>query len=345
MAYSLTDLANQFGCHIAGDPDTKIFKVCTLRPGVTGGISFLANRRYGKYLAKTNASAVIVKQADVKHCPVPALIHENPYACYARIATYLTQESDAIKSSIHPSAVIHETVNIGNNVSIGSYVVIEGNVTIGDNSYIGSGCVLSKNVNIGEGAYLHSNITIYRDCYIGKRALIHAGVVIGADGFGFAWDNDQWVKVPQLGGVTIGDDVEIGANTTIDRGTIDNTIIGNGVKLDNQVQIAHNVKLGDNSAIAACVGIAGSTVIGRRCVVGGMVGISGHIELVDDVHITARSGVSNSIKSPGRYSSGVFLLEYSMRWKRNMVRFSQLDDMAKQLKNLERSLNSADQSN
>lgn len=334
MAFRLSDLADRFNCDIVGDPATEITSVCTLQDGNNGGISFLANRKYRKHLPDTNASAVILRRSDVDQCPVPALVHDNPYACYARIAAYIASPSSVV-ASVHPSAIIHERAQIGDDVFIGPHVVIDENTRIGDGAYIGPGCVLSANVRLGDNAYLHSNITVYEGCEIGHRARIHAGVVIGADGFGIAQDEGIWIKVPQLGRVIIGDDVEIGASTTIDRGAIEDTVIGNGVKLDNQIQIGHNVHLGDHTAIAGCVGVAGSAVIGRRCTIGAMTLVLGHLELADDVHITAQSLVTKSLPKPGVYSSGTPLQDNAV-WKRNFTRFGQLDDMAKRLKNLER---------
>lgn len=342
MAYRLRDLANRFQCRLIGDTETEIHSVCTLQQGKSGGISFLANRKYAKHLASTQASAVILRASDASNSPVPVLIHENPYACYARVAQYISAVESAA-SSVHASAVIASASRIAGNVTIGPNVVIGNDVTIAEGCYIGPGCTLSDGVSIGRDSHLHSNITVYKDCIIGERALIHAAVVIGADGFGIAQDQGEWVKVPQLGRVVIGDDVEIGASTTVDRGAIDDTVIGNGVKLDNQIQIGHNVRLGDHTAIAGCVGVAGSAVIGQRCTIGAMTLVLGHLELVDDVHITAQSLVTKSINTPGVYSSGT-PLQHNAAWKRNFTRFGQLDDMARRLKKIERQVNPDDAS-
>lgn len=336
MAYLLSDLAEHAGCRLKGDPLIEIDRVCTLYDGKAGGITFLANRKYARYLETTKASAVILRSDDASSCPVAALIHDNPYVCYARVAGYISRstDDDAAIGEIHPSAVVHEFSKVGEGVTLGANVVIGANVSIGNNSHIGPGCVISDDVVIGESVNLHSGVTIYKQCVLGRNVLVHAGVVIGSDGFGIAQDEGKWVKVPQLGRVIIGDNVEIGASTTIDRGAIEDTIIGDGVKLDNQIQIGHNVRIGEHTAIAGCTGIAGSAEIGRRCTIGGMGLILGHLKIADDVHLTAQSMVTKSIATAGVYSSGT-PLQTNARWKRNFARFTQLDDMAKRLKKLE----------
>ncbi len=336
MAYLLGDLAEYADCRLKGNPSIEIDKVCTLYDGKAGGITFLANRKYARYLKTTRASAVILRSDDASSCPVATLIHDNPYVCYARVAGYISH-NDTVTKEIHSSAVIHDTSTVGEGVTLGANVVIGANVSIGDNSYIGPGCIISDNVVIGESVNLHSNVTIYKQCVLGCNALIHAGVVIGSDGFGIAQDRGKWIKVPQLGRVIIGDNVEIGASTTIDRGTIEDTIIGDGVKLDNQIQIGHNVRIGEHTAIAGCTGIAGSAEIGCRCTIGGMGLILGHLKIADDVHLTAQSMVTKSIKTVGVYSSGT-PLQTNARWKRNFARFTQLDGIAKRLKKLEQQL-------
>lgn len=336
-SYSLEELAERFDCQVHGAADTRISTVCTLQGGKPEAISFLANPRYSRHLATTQAAAVILKPEDVSKSPVPALVHPNPYACYAKVATLLSHEHRQHVSNIHPSASIHETAVIGENVNIGPNCFIDKKVNIGDNCYIGPNIVISRGAQIGEASVLHSNITIYQDCVIGKHALLHAGVVIGADGFGIAQDKGEWVKVPQLGRVLIGDDVEIGASTTIDRGAIEDTIIENGVKLDNQIQIGHNVHIGAHTAIAGCVGVAGSAVIGKRCTISAMTLVLGHLELADDVHITAQSMVTKTISEPGIYSSGT-PLQPNNQWRRNFTRFGQLDEMAKRLNKLENTI-------
>ena len=337
MPYRLAELAERFDCQLYGDADTLISTVCTLQAGKPEAISFLANTKYSKHLSNTRAAAVILKPEDAGKCPVPALGHNNPYACYARIASILSADSDGPVASVDPAAFVHETAQLGSDVTIAPGTTIEQHATIGDGCYIGPGVVISSGVKLGKNCRLHSNITIYHDCIIGDNAILHAGVVIGADGFGIAQDNGVWIKVPQLGRVVIGDDVEIGASTTIDRGAIEDTVIGNGVKLDNQIQIGHNSQIGDHTAIAGSAGVAGSAVIGKHCTISAAAVVLGHLELVDDVHITACSMVTKSITEPGVYSSGT-PLQANNQWRRNFTRFGQLDDMAKRLNRLEKKI-------
>ena len=337
MPYRLAELAERFGCQLFGDADTLISTVCTLQSGKPEAISFLANPKYHRHLPSTRAAAVILKPQDADKCPVPALGHDNPYACYARIAALLSEDNDEKSAAIHAAAVVHESAVLGKHVIIGPNSIIEQHATIGDGCYIGPGVVISSGVKLGNNCRLHSNITIYHDCIIGENAILHAGVIIGADGFGIAQDNGIWVKVPQLGRVVIGDDVEIGASTSVDRGAIEDTIIGDGVKLDNQIQIGHNVHIGDHTAIAGCVGVAGSAIIGRRCTISAMTLVLGHLELADDVHITAQSMVTKSIPVAGVYSSGT-PLQPNSQWRRNFTRFSQLDDIAKRLGRVEKQI-------
>lgn len=330
-AYRLEYLANRFGCQLYGDPDICITSVCTLQNGKPNAISHLTNPKYSCYMASTKASAVILKAAYAGKYSIPVLVHPNPHACYARVAALLSRENNQQISEIHPSAVIHKTASLGTNVTIGAHCFVGENTTIGDNCYIGPGVTLSAGTQVGAASVLYSNVSVYRDCVIGQRAILHSGVVIGADGFGFAQDNGEWIKVPQLGSVIIGDDVEVGANTTIDRGAIGDTIIEDGVKLDNQVQIGHNVHLGQHTLISGCVGIAGSATIGKHCTIGGGAGINGHIEVADNVHITAKSVVLQSITKPGTYSSGT-PLQPNSRWRRNFVLIGQLNKIIKGLK-------------
>ena len=341
MVYRLAELAERFSCQLAGDGDIQIDSVCTLQNGKQHAITFLANNKYRRYLESTTAAAVIVRDRDREDCPVPCLVHDNPYACYARIAQLLAGNPDTAGTGIHASATVHETASLGSDVIIGPNCYVGEHASIGDGSYLGPGVVVSAGATIGRNCRLHSNISIYHDCVIGDDALIHAGVVIGADGFGIAQDQSVWVKVPQLGRVVIGNNVEIGASTTVDRGAIEDTVIEDGVKLDNQIQIGHNVHIGAHTAIAGCVGIAGSAKIGKHCTVGGMAVVLGHLELADDVHITAQSLVTKTLAEPGVYSSGT-PLQPNAEWKRNFARFRQLDDIAKRLTRIEKQVNKPD---
>ena len=335
MPYQLADLAQQFSCLLQGDGSTIIETVCTLQNGKSNAITFLANPRYRQFLDSTTAGAVILKPEDMSNCPVPCLGHENPYACYARIAQFVSGAKEQRVNEIHPTAVIHETAVLGEGVSIGPCSYVGMGVRIGNNSSIAAGSCIMTNASIGEGSLLHANVTVYHECRVGRNAIVHSGVVIGADGFGIAQDNGEWVKVPQLGKVIIGDNVEIGANTTIDRGAIEDTVLEDGVKLDNQIQIGHNVHIGAHTAMAGCSGVAGSTRIGSGCTIGAAAVVLGHLELADDVHITACSMVTKSIRQAGVYSSGT-PLQSNAAWKRNFTRFGQLDDIAKRLATLEK---------
>lgn len=337
MTLTLGELAERVGGEVSGDGGCIISNVAPLKSAKPGDISFLSDTHFLRYLAKTSASAVILRNKDKDACPVNALVVEDPYVTYAYVAQILCPLSP-FDAGIHPSAEIDNKASVHKTAWIGPNVVIGANTKIAADVYIGPGCVINDNVEIGESSRLTAGVVIYPGTRIGKRSLFHAGAVIGSDGFGFANDNGKWIKIPQLGGVLIGDDVEVGANTTIDRGALEDTVVEDGVKLDNQIQIAHNVRIGAHTAIAACTGIAGSTTIGKRCAIGGGVGIIGHLNIVDDVHITATSFVSKSILKPGVYSSGT-PLESNHQWRKNHVRMKQLDEMARRIKNLEKRMN------
>ncbi len=338
MKYTLGELAKHVSADVKGDASCVIESVGTLQNANATQISFLTNPSYRKQLASSKAGAVIMSATDAENSSINAIVSTNPYATYAKIAALLSP-AEVYESGIDPSAHIMNDTNINESASIAAGVVIESGVTVADSVRIGPGCVLQKNVKIAADSVLTANITVAHGCQIGKRNLIHPGVVIGADGFGQAMDNGSWVKVPQLGSVVIGDDVEIGANTTIDRGAIEDTIIEDNVKLDNQIQIAHNVVIGAHTAIAGCTAIAGSTKIGKHCRIAGMVGIVGHLQIADNVTVTAKSLVSGSIKKAGVYSAGT-PLEPSQKWRKNTVRFKHLDEMAKRLNELEKKLTS-----
>jgi UDP-3-O-[3-hydroxymyristoyl] glucosamine N-acyltransferase len=287
-------------------------------------LSFLANTRYRRQLKVTQATAVVVTEADAAICPVAALIDSNPYLAYARIALLLYPES-AVEPGVHAAAVVAAGARVAASASIGPLSVIEDDVDIGERVQIGPGCIVQRGARIGADSHLVTRVNLYAGVMIGERCILHAGVVVGADGFGFAPDAGTWAKVPQVGSVRIGDDVEIGANTTIDRGAIDDTVVENGVKLDNQIQVGHNVVIGEHTAIAACTGISGSTVIGKRCLIGGMVGFAGHLTIADDVSITGCSLVSASIHNAGTYSSGMPTVE-AYRWRRMVAHLRRLVD-------------------
>lgn len=332
VAWTLGQLAQRIGGQVKGDAGAAISRVAPLLTAQSGDISFLSQPRYRKHLAVTGASAVILSAADVEACPVAALVVDNPSVAYARIAALLNPT--ARQEGIHPAAVVSPASHIHPSAWIGPLCVVEEGVEIGARASLGPGCVIGRNSRVAEDSVLLARVTLCSDSQIGRRVLLHPGVVIGSDGFGYANDNGVWVKIPQLGRVRIGDDVEIGANTTIDRGALDDTVIEDGVKLDNQIQVAHNVRIGAHTAIAACVGIAGSTSIGKRCSIAGGVGIIGHIEIADDVHITGMTMVTKSILQPGVYSSGL-PADLNAVWKKNVVRFRQLESIVQRLKALE----------
>ncbi|MCZ6804670.1 MAG: UDP-3-O-(3-hydroxymyristoyl)glucosamine N-acyltransferase [Proteobacteria bacterium] len=330
MPATLGELSQVSGARLEGDEDCIISSLNTLKLAKEGEISFLSNRHYANQLPQTNASAVILSEEDFKNCPTNSLVSETPYLAYANIAIHLYPKTKR-SGYIDESVVFGSDCNIDSSVSISANVVVGNNVVIHSGTTIGPGCVIENNVEIGENTSLHANVTLCHDVILGRNIILHPGVVIGADGFGLVQEKDQWIKIPQIGSVIIDDNVEVGANSTIDRGAIEATIIGPGVKIDNQVQIGHNVVVGENTAIAGCAGIAGSSVIGKRCMIGGAVSISGHIEITDDVIITGMSGVANSIKSPGVYSSGLPIVTDNRIWRKNIIRFKKLDEIIKKI--------------
>ena len=330
---SLGELATRFGLTLRGDPEIVVQSVATLQGATAGTLSFLANRKYQRHLASTGASAGVVDEASAAACPVAALVAANPYAAYARIAAVLHPSPSAVPG-IHPTAVIDPAARVAASASVAAHVVIEADCDIGDRAVIGAGSYLGQGCRIGADTRLAPRVTLYAGVTIGARGLVHSGAVLGADGFGLAPDRAGWVKVPQVGGVTIGDDVEIGANTTIDRGAIDDTTIGHDVKLDNQIQIGHNVRIGDHTAIAGCVGVSGSTTIGSRCMIGGAVGIAGHLEIADGVVVTGLTLVSRSLTEPGVYSSATPAMEAG-DWRRVVARLRHLDELFDRVRSLE----------
>ena len=330
---TLGELAVRFGLELRGDPDTRIEAVATLREARPGTITFLANPRYRRLLRTTAASAVVLDAATAATCTVAALGGPNPYASFARIASSLHPQP-RIAPGVHASAVVSPGALVAVTAHVGALASIADGCRIGEGAVIGPGCVLGPGATVGPGSRLVARVTLYEGVRIGARCLVHAGVVIGGDGFGVARDEDGWVKVPQLGSVRLGDDVEVGANTTIDRGAIEDTIIEDGVKLDNQIQVGHNVRIGAHTAIAGCSGISGSTTIGKRCLIGGAVGFAGHLEIADDVIVTGLSFVSRSIDRPGVYSSGLPAVEAG-KWRRTVARLQHLDELFDRVRGLE----------
>lgn len=335
---SLESLATALGVEFRGDAKTLIDHLAPLEEAAPGALSFLANQRYHKYLASTRASVVIVRpewQADV---PCAAIIGTNPYLLYARAAALIHPEP-AHQAKVHPSAVVAEDVELPASVFVGPMAVIESGTRLDENVSIGAGVIIGKNCHIGRGSRLMANAVLGDGVILGERVRILPGAVIGADGFGFASDQGRWVNVPQLGGVVIGNDVEIGANTCIDRGSLRDTRIADGVKIDNLVQVAHNVEIDTDTAIAALSGISGSTRIGRGCTMAGSSGLVGHIELADQVHVTGMTMVTHSLHQSGVYSGNV-PATVNAEWRRNMVQLRRLDSLAKRVRQLEKLLQS-----
>jgi UDP-3-O-[3-hydroxymyristoyl] glucosamine N-acyltransferase len=334
MQASLGELATRFGCELVGDPATAVTHVATLANAGPQSLSFLANPAYRDELAKTRAAAVLVRPEDVDACPVAALVSRDPYLTYAQVAAVL-HPPRSFPPGVHASAVVSPSAHIADSASVGPLVVICEHAAVGEGASIGPGAVVGPRCSVGRGTRIHANVTLAEDVRIGERCIVHPGAVIGCDGFGNARSDTGWLKVPQVGGVVIGDDVEIGANTTIDRGAIDDTVIGSGVRLDNLIQIAHNVRIGEHTAMAALSGVSGSTVIGKRCMFAGQSGIVGHISICDDVVIGGATMVSKDIREPGFYTAS-FPAEKDRDWKRKVARFRRLDELVRRVARLEK---------
>lgn len=331
----LDEIVARFGGELIGDGALRVSQVATLENAQADQIAFLANPKYRKQLLATHAGAVILSPAAADVCTRPRIVCGNPYAYFARVAQLLNPQ-EAARPGVHPSSVVETNLLPG--VSVGAGVHIGPDVKIGEGTMIGPGCAIGGGAAIGAGSLLHANVTVYPGCIIGARAIIHSGAVIGADGFGIAREEDgSWTKIPQIGRVIVGDDVEIGANTTIDRGALDDTVIEDGVKLDNQIQIGHNVRIGAHTAMAGCVGIAGSARIGRRCTVGGGAIILGHLTIADDVNISAATLVTRSIAEAGTYT-GAMPFEAHRDWLKNASHLRKLGAMADKIRELEQRL-------
>jgi len=333
MQYTLSELAEQTGAGLSGPGDVIIERVADISVGEPGSIVFVSNPKYTKLLDSTGASAAIITDKMRPHCSKPALVTDNPRAVFSRIALLFNPLPD-VEPWISPHAVVADDAEIDASARIEACAVIQSGASVGPGSWISPGCVLEKGVRVGSNTRLFANVTIGEACSVGDNCILHSGVVIGADGFGFVWDRDAYLKVPQLGSVRIGDDVEIGANTSIDRGAIGDTVIENGVKLDNQIQLGHNDHVGEHTTISGHTGIAGSVKIGRNCVIGGGVGIGDNLQIADNVVLTGRSNVANSVKEPGMYASVIPVVEAG-KWRRILARIKQLDELAKRIKALE----------
>ena len=339
--FKLEDLVARLGGELLGDGSIAISQVASLENAGLGQIAYLANPKLRKQLSSCRASALILRADFDDVATVPRVIVPDPHLYFARVAQLLNP-APAIVPGVAPTASVRSV--LADNVQVEAGVDIGRDVVIGEGSYIGPGCIIGDGVVLGPRARLHARVTIYHGCRIGRAVIIHAGAVIGADGFGYARERDgSWVKIPQVGRVVIGDDVEIGANTTIDRGALDDTVIEDGVKLDNLIQIAHNVHVGEHSAMAACSGVAGSTRIGKRCMFGGQAGISGHLTITDDVVISGCTLVSKSINRPGVYTANL-PLQTREDWVKNFAHLRHLDAMADRIRALEQQLLQRDSS-
>jgi len=333
MPISLGELAIRFGCELIGNPDSVVSSVASLANAGPESLTFLASKAYEKHLSSTKAAAVILRPADAAKSPVAALLHDDPYACYARMAAVVCPPP-AYAPGVHVSAVVDSTAMVAASAHLAPQVVVGERSVVGENVYLGPGSVVGPDCRVGDDCRLVANVTLARAVTIGKRGILHPGAVIGADGFGNAMTPDGWVKVPQVGGVRIGDDVEVGANTTVDCGAIDDTVIEDGVRIDNLCQIGHNVKIGQHTALAAMCAIAGSATIGERCMLAGDVGMAGHISTCDDVVLLGRAIVSKSITQPGTYGA-VFPAEPVSEWRKKVARFRRIDALIARVKNLE----------
>jgi UDP-3-O-[3-hydroxymyristoyl] glucosamine N-acyltransferase len=327
--HTAQQLAEQFGLQVHGDGSTAIHGVATLAHAGPGQLTFLANPRYRAQLADSQAGIVVLRAEDADAAPGTALIAKDPYTTFAKIAA-LFDIAPARPPGIHPSAVIDPSARVAASAHIGPFVSIGAGSSVGENCIVGAGSIIGEDCHLDTGCELIARVTLVTRVKLGKRVRVHPGAVLGADGFGLAMDAGAWIKVPQLGGVRIGNDCEIGANTCVDRGALEDTVLDDDVRLDNLVQIAHNVQIGSHSAIAGCTGIAGSAKIGRYCLLGGHVGVVGHLEICDKVVITGKSVVRNSIHEPGEYSSGTPLTD-NRTWRKNAARFKQLDALARRI--------------
>jgi UDP-3-O-[3-hydroxymyristoyl] glucosamine N-acyltransferase len=327
QSYTARELADRFGLRLRGDGDARISGVATLVQAAAGQLGFLANTRYRAQLETTRAGAVVMRDADAEGYAGTALLADDPYVAFARIAA-LFDTTGAVEPGVHPSAAVDASAQVDPGAQIGPFVSIGARSRIEAGAVIGPGCVVGEDCIVGADSRLVARVTLVVRVRLGRRVLVHPGAVMGADGFGLAMDGGRWRKVPQLGGVIVGDDCEIGANTTIDRGALDDTVLEEDVRLDNQIQIGHNVRIGAHTAMAGCSAVAGSAKIGRNCLIGGAAGVLGHLEICDRVVVTAMSLVTHSIREPGEYSSGTPLMD-NRSWRRSAARFKQLDAIAR----------------
>jgi UDP-3-O-[3-hydroxymyristoyl] glucosamine N-acyltransferase len=352
MAFTLEDIVQRFGGEVVGEGSQRVGSLAPLDQAGPDQLAFLANPKYLSQVETTRAGAVLINADDLAkltsredhaHGARNFIVTPNPYAYFARVAqTFIDMAAPKAVPGVHPSATIDRSAQIAPSAVIGPHVTVEAGAVIGENVRLDANVVIGRNTRIGAGSHLYPNVAVYYGCKLGERVIVHAGAVIGSDGFGFAPDfvgegdarTGSWVKIPQVGGVSIAADVEIGANTTIDRGAMADTIIEECVKIDNLVQIGHNCKVGAYTVIAGCAGIAGSSTIGRHCMIGGAVGIAGHVTLADYVIVTAKSGVSKSLLKPGIYTSAFPAVNHA-DWNRSAALLRNIDKLRDRIKALE----------
>jgi len=342
MGTRLGDLIERFGGQLAGSPDVEVTAIASLERAGPSEISFLSNSRLRTQALHSRAAALILSPADA---PAVAegyagarIVADNPHAYFARAAQYIVSVAEAQQvPGMHPTSTVHDTARVDPTARLGPHVTVESGATIGAHAVIDAGCCIGRDAVIGEYTRLFANVTFHAGCIIGARGIIHSGAVIGGDGFGFAQEDGVYIKIPQVGRVVIGDDVDIGSSTTVDRGALDDTVIEDGVKLDNQIQIGHNCRIGAHTAMAGCVGVAGSAIIGRHCTFGGAAMVNGHIEICDHVDITAGTLVAHSIREPGRYT-GYYPITRNAEWERNAALLRNLPTLREKIRTLERAL-------
>jgi len=334
--FRLADFAARFGGEVVGDAGVIIRRVASLRSAGPGDIAFLSQGRFRADLEATQAAAVIVAEGERDATSLPRIVCRDPYLYFAKVSALLNPEPSSLPG-IHPSAVVEQGASVAADASVGAHCVVGAGAVIEARVVLGPGAYVGPGVRIGRDSRLAARAVVNAGCIVGERAVVHSGAVIGADGFGFANEAGRWTKIPQVGRVVIGNDVEVGANTTIDRGALDDTVIDDGVKLDNQIQVAHNCHIGAHTAIAGCVGIAGSTTIGRHCMIGGAAMISGHLSICDKVIVSGGTLIAKSITEPGTYT-GVYPFEANRKWMRNAAWLRHLDEMADRIRTLEQRL-------
>ncbi|GIU52190.1 UDP-3-O-(3-hydroxymyristoyl)glucosamine N-acyltransferase [Shewanella sp. KT0246] len=333
---TLKELGQLLGALVKGDETLEITSVATLEDATQDQLSFLANSKYRAQLEDSQAGAVLLSEKDAEDYQGNALVLKDPYVGFARIAQLL-DTTPKVTSGIHPSAQIDPTAQLGENVAIAANAVVGANVILGNDVQIGAGSVVGEQSIIGSGTCLKANVTVYHNVVVGQDCIFHSACVIGSDGFGYANEKGNWIKIPQTGGVRIGDNVEIGAGTTIDCGALSPTEIHDGVIIDNQVQIAHNCVIGQNTAIAGATFIAGSTSIGKYCILGGGCGIAGHLKIIDGTHVSGSTNITSEIRKPGLYSSATIAMD-NKTWRRNTVRFRHLDELFNRVKTIEKKI-------